>query len=366
MQTLRRLLWPFSIVYGLVVWVRNFLYDKGLIKSVSFSVPVISIGNLSTGGTGKTPHIEYLIRLLRPEFKVATLSRGYGRQTKGFMILSQPASTSVYGDEPMQYFTKFPDIQVSVGEDRVAAIEELMRFPSRPDLILLDDAFQHRRVKPGYSILLIEYDNIFKTDFILPAGNLREGKSGMQRADVIVITKSPTILVPIERKRILEELQPGAEQRVFFSYYKYGEFNKVTGIQTGMLMGAKYYMEKRFTILLVTGIANPSGIIEYLRRHTDKLETLIFPDHHEFSAKDIRKIQDTFDHIANPSKIIVTTEKDAMRLRNPEHEALIRNLPLFYLPIEVAFHQEEDAFQKLIQDYVRKNQTNRRLHTIPR
>jgi len=341
--------------------VRNFLFDRGIIKSASFPVPVIGIGNLSTGGTGKTPHVEYLIRLLQKEYKIATLSRGYGRHTKGFLLLKSPANTWMYGDEPMQYFTKFPGVRVSVGEDRTAAIEELMRLNPKIEIILMDDAFQHRHVKPGHSILLIEYDSIFKTDFMLPAGNLREPFSGKKRADTIIITKSPNILVPIERKRILERLEPLEHQQVFFSFYKYGEFNRVTGKQTGMLMGASYYMEKRFTILMVTGIANPSGLLEYLRRHTDKLETLIFPDHHEFSTKDIRKIQETFDNIANQSKIIVTTEKDAMRLQNPELEPLISNLPLFYLPIEVAFHQDETGFNNRIMDYLKKNPAANRM-----
>ncbi len=310
---------------------------------------------MTTGGTGKTPHVEYLIRLLKDNYRVATLSRGYGRKTSGFMLVSGPATTSMIGDEPMQYHTKFNDILVSVGEDRVEAINSLLRIPSAPQVILLDDAYQHRSVKPGKSILLIEYENVFKTDFPLPAGNLREWTSGMKRADIIIITKSPAILVPIERKRILEKIQPLTHQEVFFSYYRYGDFNKVSGQAGEMLMGSKYYLEKRFTILLVTGIANPSGMIEYLRRHTDKMEMLTFPDHHEFSVKDIQKIQERFDNIANQSKIIVTTEKDAMRLRNPEIVNMVTHLPLFYIPIEVVIHQDEEKLNKIILDYVRKN-----------
>lgn len=355
MQTLRLLLWPFSFIYGLVVAVRNLLYDRNILKSTSFSTPVISVGNLSTGGTGKTPHVEFLIRLLKDKYKIATLSRGYGRKTSGFMLVSTPATTSMIGDEPMQYHTKYKEIMVSVGEDRVNAIKNLLEIPEAPQVILMDDAYQHRRLKPGLSILLVEYENIFKQNFLLPSGNQREWFSGRKRADIIIVSKSPSILVPIERKRVIEELKPYSHQEVFFSYYSYGDFNKVSVSNGGMLMGAKYYLEKRFTILMVTGIANPSGIMEYLRRHTDKLETLIFPDHHEFSAKDIRKIQETFDNIANPSKIIVTTEKDAMRLRNPDMVRLTNHLPIFYIPIEVVIHQDEEKFNKLILDYVRKN-----------
>ena len=204
-------------------------------------------------------------------------------------------------------------------------------------------------------VLTLEYEFIFKEDYLLPAGNLREQFSSRNRADVIIVSKSPSILVPIEKKNILEIIKPTENQQVFFSYLKYGEFNKVFGQQSPMHMGASYYMEKRFTILMVTGIANPSGLIEYLRRHTDKLETLIFPDHHEFDSKDLEKITETFNNIANQSKIIVTTEKDAMRLRDPEIDPAIQKLPFFYLPIEVFIHQEEEKFNKMINDYVKKN-----------
>ncbi|MCC7231947.1 MAG: tetraacyldisaccharide 4'-kinase [Bacteroidia bacterium] len=362
MHVWRRILWPFSLLFGAVVWVRNYFYDKGYLQSVSFPFPVIGLGNLNTGGSGKTPHIEYLIRLLKREFRVATLSRGYGRQTKGYMMVNPGSSTRTVGDEPMQYFSKYNDIQVAVGEDRAFAVQMLMLAVKKPQVVLMDDVYQHRKVRPGLNILLLEYESIFRSDFLLPAGNLREGKSGIKRADIIIISKSPGILVPIEKRRIFEELSPGENQEVFFSYLKYGEFRKVFGTAEGMLISSSYYLEKRFTIILVTGIANPSGIIEYLRRHTDKLETLLFPDHHEFSGKDIRRIRETFDNIANSSKIIVTTEKDAMRMRNPGVAEQLNTLPVFYLPIEVAFHQDEEKFNNIITDYVRKNQTNRGLH----
>jgi tetraacyldisaccharide 4'-kinase len=362
MQALRRLLLPFSFIYGLVVYIRNFLYDSGRMKSVQFPLPVIGIGNLTTGGSGKTPHVEFLIGLLRKNFKVATLSRGYGRTTTGYLLAQGRVNTKLIGDEPMQYHTKFSDIIVCVDEDRAEAINNLLKIEQSPNVILMDDSYQHRRVKPGMNILLMEYDRIFKEDFLLPAGNLREPRSSMKRADLIIITKSPTILVPIERKNILEKLKLQAHQNVFFSFIRYGEFNRIFG-ETKALLGAEYYMEKRFTILLVTGIANPSGIIEYLRRHTDKLEMLIFPDHHEFNEKDIKTIQQTFDNIVNPSKIIVTTEKDAMRLRNPDINPAIQNLPFFFIPIEVKIHQEEETFKKLITDYVTTNQPHSRIHT---
>lgn len=344
----RALLLPFALLYGLVTSVRNWLYDRRILPSYRSVIPTIGVGNLTTGGTGKTPHIEYLIRLLRSRYRVATLSRGYGRKTKGFMIVSNPTGTGMIGDEPMQYYTKFSDIVVSVGEDRAVALQNLEQARPKPQVILLDDVFQHRAVTPGHQILLMEYDRIMQTDFLLPAGDLRESKAGKKRADTIIVTKSPAILVPIERKRILEHLRPREDQQVFFTFYRYGDFTRLHGKPGGMMMGSQYYLEKRFTMLMVTGIAHPATLIEHLRRQSDKLEMMLFPDHHEFTEKDIRRIQDSFNQIANPNKIIVTTEKDAMRFRNPGIDELTRSLPIFYIPIEVAFHQDGDKFDATI------------------
>lgn len=360
MSSWRRILLPFSWIYGMIMRIRNFLYDHGIIlKSRSFPVASIGVGNLTVGGTGKTPHIEYLIRLLKDRKRTATLSRGYGRSTKGFILASSPTTASIIGDEPMQYYTKFPEITVSVGEDRGAAMDHLLRIQPPPEVILLDDNYQHRAVKAGLQILLIDFDTLEKTDFLLPAGNLREPSSGIKRADIVIVTKTPSILVPIERKRILNQLEVRQDQPVFFSFIRYGEFVRVHGRPDGMMMGAKYYLENRFTILLVTGIANPSGLIEYLRRNTDKLEMLIFPDHHAFDLKDMSRIRETFDNIANQNKIIVTTEKDAMRLRHPDIDSLTRQLPFFYVPIEIDFHQEGNRFDGLILDHVRKTESDR-------
>ena len=363
MKFFRKFLVPFSIIYGAIVFIRNYLYDTGKLKSSKFLIPIIGVGNLTTGGTGKTPHVEYIIKLLQNEFRIATLSRGYGRRSKGYILAESPVNTHLIGDEPMQYHTKFKNIMVCVSEDRIEAIGNLLKKEIPPQVILMDDAYQHRKVIPGLNILLLEYDSIISKDYLLPVGNLREPKSSIKRADIIIITKSPTILVPIERKRILENFQLNSNQTIYFSNIKYGEFNRIFGKDNSMQMAASYYTEKRFTILLVTGIANPSGIIEYLRRLTDKLEMLIFPDHHEFNNKDIDKIQQTFDNIVNPSKIIVTTEKDAMRLRNPDIDRSIQKLPFFFLPIEVQIHQDEVKFNQMILDYVRKNQPNSRIHT---
>ena len=363
MQFLKFILIPVSFLYGFLISLRNLCYDKKIFKSRTFSLPVINVGNLTMGGTGKTPHIEYLVRLMKEKFRVATLSRGYGRKTKGYMLVSNPSSTSMVGDEPMQYHLKFPDITVSVGEDRVAAIENLVRLMPKPEVILMDDAFQHRAVKPGLNILLIEHDSVMKKNYPLPSGTLREWKRGMKRADIIIVSKCPEILVPIERKRLAEHIVLQPHQKLFFSFFRYGDIVRLNNRQGSMLMGTNYYFEKRFTILLVTGIANPSGIAEFLKRKTDKLETIFFRDHHEFTVDDMRSITESFNNIANANKIIVTTEKDAMRLRNPELEESTRGLPVFYLPVEVMFHhQDKDQFDNLVLNYVRQNQTNRFIH----
>lgn len=359
MSSWRRLLLPFSILYGVAVRVRNLFFDRGIISSRTIPVSSIGVGNISAGGTGKTPHVEYLIRLLRKDFRVVTLSRGYGRDTSGFILASGTSTASMIGDEPMQYFTKFPDIRVAVGEDRSLAIDELLRIDSSTDVILLDDNFQHRKVKAGLQIVLLNFEDLEKNDLLLPAGNMREPGSSVRRADIIIVSKTPNILVPIERKRILTMIDAGKDQPVFFSFYRYGEFQRLHPRPEGMMMGAGYYLEKRFTILLVTGIANPSGLTEYLRRHTDKLEVISYPDHHQYSVKDIERIKHTFDEIVNPSKIIVTTEKDAMRLRQPDIDGLTRQLPFFYIPIEVAFHQDKETFDQSILNYVRKSKEHR-------
>jgi tetraacyldisaccharide 4'-kinase len=364
MQSLRLLLLPFAWLYGIIIWCRNTLYDLGIFHSMRFPLPIISIGNLTAGGTGKTPHVEYLVRLLRAKVKTATLSRGYGRKTKGFILVSNPSTSTMIGDEPMQYYHKFPDVIVSVGEDRVSAIANLMHMEQKPQVVLLDDAFQHRAVKAGLNILLIEFHSVLKTNYMLPAGSLREWKSGINRADIVILSKSPEILIPLERNRVIDKLKLKPEQHLFFSFYKYDELVRLNKRQTSSIFfSTNYYFEKRFTILLVCGIANPSGMVDYLRRRTDILKTLFYSDHHQYTNKDIREIKEKFNSIASPNKIIVTSEKDAMRFLNPELEQEVEHLPIFYLPIRVEFHQgDSEKFNQVILNYVRENKTDSIVH----
>ena len=353
------LLLPISVLYGLVVSFRNWLFNKKILKSTSFPLPIISVGNLTTGGTGKTPHVEYLIRLLNEKYKIATLSRGYGRKTKGFLLGDKNSSSEHLGDEPMQYLQKFENIKVTVGEKRVLAVEELLKIEPGTEVILLDDAFQHRAIKPGLSILLTQYSRIFANNQLLPTGTLREGIKGMKRADIIVITKTPSILSPLERRRIISDIKPFEHQKVYFSCIKYGEFLPTWPVTKPLTISKDFYFERKYSILLVTGIANPTLLQTYLEERTKEVKLIRFPDHYQFKPGDLEKIEKTFNEIRNPNKIIITTEKDWMRFRNPELIETVQRLKMFYIPIEVKFHdQDGEKFNKQVLEFVEKNKLN--------
>ncbi|MGB3948149.1 MAG: tetraacyldisaccharide 4'-kinase [Bacteroidia bacterium] len=372
MKVVRILAFPFSILYGLILLLRNKLYDWGVFKSTSFSVPVISVGNLSVGGTGKTPHIEYLIRLLGVDFQVATLSRGYGRKTKGFLLSNQHSTASDIGDEPLQFASKYPKVTVAVDEKRVRGIKKLLELFPKTEVFLLDDAFQHRAVKPGLSIVLTDFSKPYFDDYVLPSGTLREFRSGIQRADIIVVTKCPQVLLPIERTRFEKAIQCNPRQSLCFSYIAYGEFVPFHKQSISPFTKA-YYFERHYSILLFTGIANTEPLEYYLKEHAKTVIPVRFPDHHSFTVNDIENVRKIFDNIAPANKILLTTEKDAMRLKTPELLAVLEHLPLFYIPIEIEFHQNDknaprtgssgaNDFNKQLLDYVRTNQRNSSLH----
>lgn len=372
MKFLRIILFPFSVLYGCIVFLRNKLYDWKLFPSKEFEIPTISVGNLSVGGTGKTPHIEYLIRLLKPEFYIATLSRGYGRKTKGY-VLSDTQSTAIdIGDEPLQFKKKFSGLRVAVDGNRVRGINNLLKeFPSL-QTILLDDAFQHRAVKPGLNILLTDFGKLYKKDNVVPTGSLREFKSGAQRADIIIVTKCPEILLPIERKRLLTEINPLPHQHVYFSYIKYGDFIPVIGEATNPL-SKEYYFERNFSMALLTGIANTKPLEYYLKDKVKNITPIKYNDHHNFTHVDIENIRKIFNNIASANKIILTTEKDAMRLKNVMYAEAIKDLPLFYIRIEIEFHNNDkntrlndsvgQEFNEQILHYVRANQKHSSIHS---
>jgi tetraacyldisaccharide 4'-kinase len=354
MRLIQYLLLPFSLCYGFVMMIRNLLFDLKILRSESFSVPVISVGNLSMGGTGKTPVTEYIIRLLQDGHFVATLSRGYKRESKGFILADRKSSVKYIGDEPMQYLRKFEKIKVAVDEKRTRGIRNLLEKFSDLECIVLDDAFQHRYVKPGLSILLTDYHQLYTTDHVLPAGNLREFRCAANRADIIIVTKTPKIFSPITKRRILEDLKPKPHQKVFFSYIRYLDPVPAFDDSTFPFPG------KTSFILLFTGIANDYPLREHLERFCSELKTLRFPDHHKYDLTDLENICKAYEDLPTQKKIIVTTEKDMMRLKTGEPGNFFRNLPLFYLRIEVDFHdKDKTAFDKAILGYVTENKRNR-------
>jgi len=354
MGTIRQVaLAPFSLLYGLGMQVRNFFYDWGLFPSSSFDKSVISVGNLSYGGTGKTPMVEYLVRLLQCDYHVATLSRGYGRESKGFILASKRSSVKYIGDEPLQYLKKFDSIKVAVDENRKHGITQLLQKYPELDVVLLDDAFQHRQVRPGISILLTDYHRLYSEDFVLPSGTLREFRRGAGRADIIIVTKTPAIFSPITKRRIQQSLHPASHQSLFFSFIRYGAFVPFQN------EGVDPIPEKINTILLFTGIADDYPLQDYLKRKCSELITLKFPDHHPYNEKEIEVIKRKFEGLPTKKKILVTTEKDMMRLKTSALYTKLKNMPLFCVPIEIDFHgNNKELFDQEILTYVKANRRN--------
>lgn len=341
MKLLRWLLLPFSLLYGLGTGLRNWLYNKKVITSWEIPVKSIVVGNLSVGGTGKSPLVVYLIQqYLQQNKKVATLSRGYGRSTKGVRFAKQSDTVQEIGDEPLQYKTRFDDrIQVIVAEKRVDGAKAILEKQPDTEIILLDDAFQHRAVSAGLNILVTKYDAPFSKDFLLPTGNLRESKSGASRADVIIVSKCPESISQSEKDQFERNLCKNG-QKIFFSTIKYGDLVPISNVS----------VKKVENILLVTGIATPEPLIRHLESQFN-LTHLKFADHHDFTDKDIKSIHQKFNTFASRDKIIVTTEKDFMRLRGFS-EVTNGEIPWFYQPIEVTIDNEEE-FNNLLNEYVR-------------
>jgi tetraacyldisaccharide 4'-kinase len=348
---LRLLLLPFSLIYGMAIILRKKLYDWGIIRSVKFDLPVICVGNLAVGGSGKTPTTEYLIRLLE-EYKIAILSRGYGRKTKGFVLADYNSTAETIGDEPLQYYKKFKNATVAVCEDRVKGIQEL---EADHDLIILDDAFQHRAVSPGFNILLFEFKKLGTLQFLLPAGNLRDVFTSRKRADVLLVTKSPVPLLHLAQQASINELQPNNNQPVLHSYLKYTNLHHLYKNEILTVGSIKDY-----SIFLITGIANPNPLIEELEKYSKTIMHEDFPDHYVFKTDDIEKFKTAFENCSKKEKIIITTEKDSQRLRATRFEDLLVNLPVYYLPIEVdLFEEDKITFDELILNYVKSNRRNR-------
>lgn len=336
---IRYLLFPLSLAYGAIVAFRNILFNHNILKSSKFDVKTILVGNIAAGGTGKTPHVEYLIELLNQK-KTATLSRGYGRKVAGFQQASSQSTSDSIGDEPLQFFTKFPKTSVFVDANRVNGIIQIMSQDHVPEVILLDDAFQHRALKVGLSIVLTDYNAPFYRDYVLPTGNLREFRQGKKRADILIVSKCPSSISETERNEIRQKVNPSSTQKLFFTTVKYGEFKPVFSTKEN------FKLENR-DIIAITGIAKSRPFITHLETQNKVLKHFNFPDHHRFTNKDIQEIIVTFE--SNKRALLVTTEKDAMRLKEFKE---LESLPIGYFPIKIEFLHQEEQFKQLIHSYV--------------
>ena len=346
---------PLSKLYGFAVSLRNTMFNIGLLKSRAFDIPVISVGNITVGGTGKTPHVEYLIRLLHDTFHVAVLSRGYKRVSKGYIKATPQSTMPEIGDEPYQMKQKFPDITVAVDKDRCHGIEQLMADDQQLDVVLLDDAFQHRYVKPGINILLVDYHRLIIYDELLPAGRLREPLEGKERADIVIITKCPKDLKPMEYRVVTKAMNLYPYQQLYFTTIDYDRLQPLFHREQAE---KELHELADVHVLLLTGIGSPEQVQHDLQPYAPHLATLTFADHHVFNGKDVQLINETFEALPSPS-IIVTTEKDATRLQEAEGLSEHVRANLYILPIRICFMQEQgESFNNYIINYVHKNSRN--------
>ncbi len=361
----RILLYPVSVVYGLITGIKNFLYNTGILPSVEFRIPVICVGNITVGGTGKTPHTEYLVDLLRKEFRVAVLSRGYKRETGGFRIAEPGSAVADTGDEPKQISSKYPDVLVAVDRNRVNGVRRIMEIQPDTEVIILDDGFQHRRITPGFSILLSDFERLIIRDHMLPYGNLRESIKNMRRADIILITKSPPDLSPIQRRLIVKEIDKAPYQNLYFTSIKYDTPLPLFGKGEASVFRPDVSNMSGTGIVLVTGIANPGPLKEYLKNTAGELIHLDYPDHYRFREKDLETICNAFNRLRSKVRYVITTEKDSVRLREFTNIAEPVKSAMYHIPVKIYFlNDDSNEFDNLIIEYVRKNKRNNRVSEI--
>ncbi len=338
------LLYPLALIYDLVTRVRNRLFDWGLLKSTQSPIPSIIIGNLSVGGTGKTPMVEFLIGQLKKNHSIGTLSRGYGRKTSGFIRADHPCSPEEIGDEPFQLFSKFSDIEVYVGENRVEALQRIKAMKSPPNLILLDDAFQHRYVKADLTILLTTYSHPFFSDHLLPMGRLRENRGGAKRADLILVTKSPSALSLTDKEAI---------KRSIYSYSTIGTPVVFSSIAYGTPVPLYPGLPFSGKVILLSGIAHNSQLIDYVNQTFGLIETLVYPDHHFYTDVDFARIKTIYLKHKGSNPVVLTTEKDAVKVKSDCPKGFLAEIPIFVLPIQVVFSPDDgQILNKLIQQKV--------------
>jgi tetraacyldisaccharide 4'-kinase len=351
LKSFRVLLLPFAVLYGGIVYLRNWMYNKQYLKSVGFNIPIICVGNLSLGGTGKSPMVEHILSILSDEYKIATLSRGYKRKTKGYALANNNTTALEIGDEPMQFHIKFPNVSVAVCERRIEAIPQLIQDIPNLKGIILDDAFQHREIIAGLNVLLTDYNNLYCDDIFFPTGDLRDQRKAAHRASIIVVTKCPSNLSIEQRDEIIEKLYPAQHQSIFFTSIAYDTPYHIYNPND------EWVLSLRDEVLLVCGIANPLPLKEYLHEHTNTYYQISYSDHHIFSIEDLKEIKEKFEQIPSKSKLILTTEKDAVRLVKYTEE--LNDIPLYVLPIKPHFlFDAEIAFNKLVIDYLAQFHTN--------
>jgi tetraacyldisaccharide 4'-kinase len=351
MQFWQILLFPFSLVYQAITDFRNHLYNIGYKKSFRFEVPIINVGNLTVGGTGKTPHVEYLIRFLKTQFQIATLSRGYGRKSKGFVLAEESVDYQLIGDEPMQFYWKFKnEITVSVGEERALAIPQILFEKPDTNLIILDDAYQHRAVNPYLNLLITDYNRLFFKDFTFPAGRLRESPYGAKRADAVIVSKCPNNLTESQQLDIQTLIKKYIlkDTPIFFTGIRYSEPQSV-------------FSQNKLTdfslmqnIVLFSGIAQPQILENHLKNESKLAKHFVFPDHYAYQAQDLQKILTYYQKLPEPNKILLTTEKDAVKLMQKELRQVLDNQEVYYLPIEIYFLNRENEFQNFIFENLQK------------
>ena len=347
-KTLSWILFPLTIWYAIGVWFRNLLFDLGIKRQTVAKVTTIGVGNICVGGAGKTPHVEYLLRMLSPHYSTALLSRGYHRKSSGFHLDDGSHSARLLGDEPAMVARKFPNVSVAVCEKRVVGVERLMQQPTPPQVIILDDSYQHRHIKPTLNILLTEYDNPYCNDRIMPFGTLREQRRGRYRANMVIVTKSPEKLNPVDKHNLINQLKLKPFQKVFFSYIHYCDPLPLMGNNPLPLQTIE-------NVLLITGIAHPEPLVRHVQAFCE-VTHLRFGDHHRFTTADIKRIKKAFSLLKGGRKLILTTEKDAARLRELSDNEVMAGMPIYYLPIEVRIHQNKDMnFDQTVQTIVQDN-----------
>ena len=355
------MLFPFAMGYGLIIRIRNFLFDAGILHEVSFDMPIISVGNITVGGTGKTPLTEYLVSMLKKDYNIAVLSRGYKRKTRDFNIVNTGSEIKTVGDEPLQIKQKHDDITVAVDRNRLKGVHEILARAPATDIILLDDAYQHRYIKAGLNILLINFNRLITDDYLLPAGRLREHRSSVKRADIVLVTKSPADLPAASRQHIRNKLPLMPDQHLFFSALSYDRPLAIfegPGHELSMQMISREFRN----VLLITGIAEPAPLVSFLKQYKTDITHLRFPDHHNYSGHDCKNIAEKYRAMPAGQRCMVTTEKDALRLREKMSRDDFPDDRLFYLRINIIFPDEQSAgFNKLISDYVRKNRRDNSL-----